>query len=164
MKSVRSTSIFHTSQPTPASSSEGSSTPSAVEASSKSTEATKPEPVVIDQTSVEVAWHTVAQEIGATDRFISSRMESVVPKLLEQDKIGIEVANQNVEDFFKTNRIGILNGMKKVLGISNLEMVMKEVESSGPARILSPYEQMQKMEEQNPALKKLQETLMLVIK
>ena len=51
---------------------------------------------MIDQTSVEVAWHTVAQEIGATDRFISSRMESVVPKLLEQDKIGIEVANQNV--------------------------------------------------------------------
>ena len=120
--------------------------------------------MVIDQTSVEVAWHTVAQEIGATDRFISSRMESVVPKLLEQDKIGIEVANQNVEDFFKTNRIGILNGMKKVLGISNLEMVLKEVESSGPTRILSPYEQMQKMEEQNPALKKLQETLMLVIK
>ena len=135
-----------------------------MEIPSGSTKPAKAEPVVIDQTSVEVAWHTVAQEIGATDRFISSRMESVVPKLLEQDKIGIEVANQNVEDFFKTNRIGILNGMKKVLGISNLEMVMKEVESSGPTRILSPYEQMQKMEEQNPALKKLQETLMLVIK
>ena len=90
-------------------------------------------------------------------------MESIVPKLLNESTIEIEYANQNVESFFKENMSIILNGFKQELGEGKLDIVLKKGENNGPQKILSSYEQLEKMTEINPALKKLKDTLELVL-
>lgn len=117
----------------------------------------------ISQTDLEVAWRQASNEIAPFDRVISMRMESITPTLKSQTEIELAVGNQIVEDFFRTNKETILSHLKKHIGEDPLQMTYRIVETGGPQKILSPYEQMQEMSKQNPALGKLKDMLGLVV-
>lgn len=109
-------------------------------------------------------WRKVASNLKSVDKVVATRMESIVPTLKDGTTIEIGVANQNVEGFFKENKGIIIDGFKKELGEGQLDIQLRQVESSGPQKILSSYEQLEKMSEQNPSLRKLKDVLGLAIK
>ncbi len=157
---VRNTSIF--------SGGLGLGRPSAVQANveNQSPAQSKPEETlrIKDQTSLELIWRKVASNLHSIDKVVATRMESIIPRLKSESEIEIEVANQNVESFFRENKSVILSGFKQELGEGQLDIVFKESENKGPQKILSTYEQLEEMGKQNPSLKKLRETLELVLK
>ncbi len=106
----------------------------------------------------------MASSLHSIDKVVATRMESIIPRLKSESEIEIEVANQNVESFFRENKSVILSGFKQELGEGQLDIVFKESENKGPQKILSTYEQLEEMGKQNPSLKKLRETLELVLK
>ncbi len=117
----------------------------------------------ISQTDLEVAWRQASKEIAPLDRAISMRMESITPSLKSQTEIELAVGNQIVEDFFRTNKETILSHLKNHIGEGPLQMTYRIVDTGGPQKILSPYEQMQEMTKLNPALGKLKDMLGLVV-
>lgn len=117
-----------------------------------------------DQSSLELVWRKVAINLQSVDKVLATRMESIIPRLKNESEIEIEVANQNVENFFRENKSIILSGFRQELGEGQLDLVFKESENEGPQRILSTYEQLEEMGKINPSLKKLRETLELILK
>ena len=90
-------------------------------------------------------------------------MASIIPTLQRDGVIEIECANQNVENYFKSNIPVIISGFKKELGEGQLEIVLKKGESNGPQKILSSFEQLEEMSKQNPSMQKLKEQLGLIL-
>ena len=68
-----------------------------------------------------------------------------------------------MESFFRNHKDEIFSHLKKYIGEGPLQMSYRIVETGGPQKILSPYEQMLEMTKQNPALNKLRETLGLTV-
>ncbi len=91
-------------------------------------------------------------------------MESIIPRLKSTSEIEIEVANQNVETFFRENKAIILEGFKQELGSGKLDLVFRQSENTGPQKILSSYGQLEEMGKLNPSLNKLRETMELLLK
>ena len=91
-------------------------------------------------------------------------MESIIPRLKSTSEIEIEVANQNVETFFRENKAIILEGFKQELGSGKLDLVFRQSKNTGPQKILSSYEQLEEMGKLNPSLNKLRETMELLLK
>lgn len=117
-----------------------------------------------DQTTLELAWRKVASNLHSVDKVVATRMESIIPRLKSTSEIEIEVANQNVETFFRENKAIILEGFKQELGSGKLDLVFKQSENTGPQKILSSYEQLEEMGKLNPSLNKLRETMELLLK
>lgn len=117
----------------------------------------------IDQTELEVAWRKASNDLASIDRAINMRMESITPTLKSQTEIELPVGNQDVESFFRNHKNEIFSHLKKYIGEGPLQMTYKIVDTGGPQKILSPYEQMLEMTKQNPALNKLRETLGLTV-
>lgn len=117
-----------------------------------------------DQNTLELTWRKVAIHLQAIDKVVATRMESIIPRLKSENEIEIEVANQNVETFFRENKSIILEGFKREFGDGQLNIVFKQSENLGPQKILSTYEQLEEMSKINPSLKKLRDTLELIMK
>lgn len=159
LKKVRSTSIF---------SGGGLFHPSSAPQTSSTQQdnVQKEEPTlsIKDQTSLELVWRKVANNLHSVDKVVANRMESIIPRLKSTSEIELEVANQNVEGFFRENKAIILEGFKQELGEGKLDIVFKQSENAGPQKILSSYEQLEEMGKINPSLNKLRETLELLLK
>ncbi len=105
----------------------------------------------------------MGQELDTVDRAISMRMGSMRPQITDATTFELEVPSIHVENFFKENRSLILGRLQRELGGIKLTMTFKQIESASPNKILSDYEQLEKMSEMNPALSKLKEALNLGI-
>ena len=157
---MRSTSIFSVNKPK----SEDDSSESPLAPSTEISGTSSPTPTrSLDQNSLEVAWRKVGQELDTVDRAISMRMGSMRPQITDATTFELEVPSIHVENFFKENRSLILGRLQRELGGIKLTMTFKQIESASPNKILSDYEQLEKMSEMNPALSKLKEALNLGI-
>ena len=112
-----------------------------------------------DQTTLEVVWRKVSENLQSTEKVLATRMASIIPTLQREGVIEIECANQNVETFFKSYIPTIKSGFKQELGEGELEFVLKKGEVNGPQKILSSYEQLEEMFKLNPSIRKLKENL-----
>lgn len=123
-----------------------------------------PSTVVIDQLSLLTAWKQMCTSSTLFDHASKMRIGSVEPTLVDKDTIEIAVANPNVEEFFKGRRSQIISELAPFVQNKHFQISIRIIESEGPQRILSKYEQMEAMIKLNPAFGRLKEELDLSLK
>lgn len=119
--------------------------------------------IKIDQLTLLTAWKGMCSNKDVFDNATKMRIESVEPKLIDNNKFEISVANPNVELFFKQNKNTILNELSSQIDGHKMEMEIRIIESNGPQKILTPVEQVSEMITQNSSFGKLKDVLNLAL-
>ncbi len=123
-----------------------------------------PSTIVIDQLTLLTAWKQMCTSSTSFDHASKMRIGSVEPTLVDNDTIEISVANPNVEEFFKGKRSQIISELATFVQNKHFQIKIRLIESEGPQRILSKFEQMEAMIKLNPAFGRLKEELDLSLR
>ncbi len=140
-----------------------SSSPASSSRTSESDSRKESAPIIIDKLALLTAWRSISSDNNIFDHATLMRIGSVEPVLIDSDHFEISVANPNVELFFKQNQSQIINALASHLQNKRMSMTIKIMSTSEPKKILSPYEQVNEMAEENPAFKKMKEIFQLSI-